>query len=193
MDAGAPTEAWAAYALSAPVMLVRDHESGAADAVPARVSFGSWITGDAKLVRRPTLRDLDYHLTTLFPPVRPRGYLELRYLDTVPASWWPALAAITAVLADDPVAAAVAADACAPVADRWAVAAREGLADPLLLRAARSCVFAAVEHAPEPLRAEVAAYAELVDAGRSPGDLIAARIEVSGALAVLEEEARVEQ
>ena len=35
----------------------------------------------------PEARDVDYHLSTLFPPVRPRGgYLELRYLDSQPAS-----------------------------------------------------------------------------------------------------------
>jgi glutamate--cysteine ligase len=190
---GDPGEAWASYALAAPVMLVYDHESGEADAVPARVSFASWITGDAKLVRRPTVRDLDYHLTTLFPPVRPRGYLELRYLDAVPSAWWPALAAITSVLADDPVAVDVAAEACAPVADRWVEAARDGLADPELLRAARTCVRIALERAPSGLRTEVAAYAELVDSGRSPGDLISDRIDARGPVAVLEEEARVDR
>ena len=32
----------------------------------------------------PTTDDLDYHLSTMFPPVRPRGYLEIRYLDAQP-------------------------------------------------------------------------------------------------------------
>ena len=41
--------------------------------------------------RRPTEADLDYHLTTLFPPVRPRGFLEIRYLDSVPDAVWPAV------------------------------------------------------------------------------------------------------
>ena len=63
------------------------------------------------------MADLDYHLTTLFPPVRPRGYVEIRCLDALPDRWWPAIAAITATLLDDPVAADVAAEPCAPVAD----------------------------------------------------------------------------
>ncbi len=46
----------------------------------------------------PTLADLDYHLTTLFPPVRPRGYVEIRCLDALPDRWWPAVAALTATL-----------------------------------------------------------------------------------------------
>mgnify|MGYP000225654865 CR=1 FL=1 len=37
----------------------------------------------------PTTDDLTYHLTTLFPPVRPRGWLELRMIDGLPPEWWP--------------------------------------------------------------------------------------------------------
>ena len=66
----------------------------------------------------PTLADLDYHLTTLFPPVRPRGYVEIRCIDALPDRWWPALAALTAVLIDDPIAADRAAELCEPVARR---------------------------------------------------------------------------
>ena len=70
------------------------------------------------------MADLDYHLTTLFPPVRPRGYVEIRCLDALPDRWWPALAALVATLVDDPVAADEAAELCAPVADAWQTAAR---------------------------------------------------------------------
>lgn len=35
----------------------------------------------------PTLDDLAYHVTTLFPPVRPRGFLEVSYLDAQPQRW----------------------------------------------------------------------------------------------------------
>ena len=35
--------------------------------------------------RWPMLEDLEYHCTTLFPPVRPRGWLEVRWLDCLPA------------------------------------------------------------------------------------------------------------
>ena len=50
------------------------------------VTFADWI--DGALPRPPTADDLDYHLSTLFPPVRPRGYLEVRYLDTQPGRDW---------------------------------------------------------------------------------------------------------
>ena len=85
------------------------------------------------------MADLDYHLTTLFPPVRPRGYLELRCLDALPDRWWPALAAITVTLVDDPVAADAAAELCAPVADSWETAARHGLDDETIRRAVTGC------------------------------------------------------
>jgi ergothioneine biosynthesis glutamate--cysteine ligase EgtA len=166
-----PAGEWARYALSAPVMLVRDPVSGEAVPVRARLPFADWVTGAAPLCgRRPTTADLDYHLTTLFPPVRPRGYLEIRYLDAAPEPWWPALAAVTTTLIDDPVAAGHAAEATEPVAAAWDRAARLGLADRALHTAARACLVAACDAAPATLRDEVTALAELVDRGRSPGD-----------------------
>jgi glutamate--cysteine ligase len=183
-----PTQAWADYALAAPVMLV--HDDGDAAPVPSRVSFASWIAGDAKLIRRPTVGDLDYHLTTLFPPVRPRGWIELRYLDAVPDRWWPALAALVVALADDRAAAAAADEACEPVAVAWERAARDGLNDPALHRAARACVAAAADRVPDELKDDVARFAGLVEHGCSPGDELRKRIEQSGPLTVLEEEAR---
>src|SRR5205085_4154032 len=119
--------------------------------------------------------DLDYHLTTLFPPVRPRGFIEIRYLDAVPTSWWPALAAITVALLDDPVAADRAAAATESVAGQWTIAARDGLSDPLIAAAARSCIEAAVNAVPPSMKADVERYAELVNAGRTPGDEILER------------------
>ncbi|MGY1815117.1 ergothioneine biosynthesis glutamate--cysteine ligase EgtA [Blastococcus sp. SYSU D00820] len=170
-----PAGEWAAYALTAPVMLVRDPVTGAARPVRGRVAFADWITGAVPLGgRRPTAADLDYHLTTLFPPVRLRGWLEIRYLDAAPEPWWPALAAVTATLLDDPAAAAAAEEASAPAAGLWDRAARVGLADPVLHTAARRCLAAAADAVPPSLRREVAALAELVDAGRDPGDALLA-------------------
>ena len=168
-----PADEWANYALAAPVMLVRAPNTGDAVPVRGRTSFADWITGAVPLGgRRPTTSDLDYHLTTLFPPVRLRGYLEIRYLDAAPEPWWPALAAVTATLLDEPAAAERAAEATAPVAGRWDRAARMGLADPALHAAARRCLAAALDHVPAGLRAEVAALAALVDRGASPGDAV---------------------
>ena len=50
----------------------------------AGLTFAAWIDGARPATAGPTTDDLDYHLSTLFPPVRPRGYLEVRYLDAQP-------------------------------------------------------------------------------------------------------------
>jgi glutamate--cysteine ligase len=180
----APAAEWAEYALAAPVMLVRDR-SGDISPVRGRASFSAWVSGHGPVRRRPTVADLDYHLTTLFPPVRLRGFLEIRYLDAAPEPWWPALAAVTTTLLDVPAAAQAAAEAAAPVAGAWNRAARAGLADPALYTAATACLAAAVRHAPAGLEREVAALAELVDRGSSPGDELlqaARRMGAAGAL-----------
>jgi len=185
-----PASAWASYAMSAPVMLVQAPHPAPAVPVLSPVSFEQWCSGMPLAGRAPSLADLDYHLTTLFPPVRPRGYLEIRCLDAVPDRWWPALAALTVTLVDDPVAADAAADTCAPVSGAWATAARSGLADRGIARAARACVEIAARRCPQELRADVERYAELVTGGRTPGDEIRELAAVRGPLALLEEEAR---
>jgi glutamate--cysteine ligase len=183
-----PTQAWASYALNAPVMLVRDGDR--ATAVTERVPFAAWLRGSSAIGRRPTLADLDYHLTTLFPPVRPRGYVEIRCLDALPDRWWPALAAFTVTLVDDDVAADRAAELCAPVRDAWQAAARDGLADRAVRSAVRGCVDVAVRRCPPALKADLESYAELIESGRTPGDDLRVRAEAAGPLAALEEEAR---
>jgi len=187
MPEGEPTGAWATYALNAPVMLV--DSGGQLRPVTSRVSFADWLGGKAPFGRRPTMYDLDYHLTTLFPPVRPRGYVEIRCVDALPDRWWPAMAAMVATLVDDPVAADEAADLCAPVADSWQSAARRGLEDPTIRAAVTACVELAARRAPDGLRDEVEDYAELIASGRTPSGELRARVEQVGPLAVLEEEA----
>ncbi|MFN2559976.1 MAG: ergothioneine biosynthesis glutamate--cysteine ligase EgtA [Jatrophihabitans sp.] len=183
-----PGAAWASYALNAPVMLVRDGDR--TTPVTRRVPFRAWLRGASPIDRRPTLADLDYHLTTLFPPIRPRGYIEIRCLDALPDRWWPALAALTVTLIDDAETADRAAELCEPVRDSWPVAARAGLADPTLRAAVQGCVDAAARRCPAPLKADVEAYAELILSGRTPGDEVRERVADAGPLAVLEEEAR---
>jgi ergothioneine biosynthesis glutamate--cysteine ligase EgtA len=182
-----PAEEWTRYALRAPVMFV---QAGEDDAIPVRatVAFGDWLSGAARLGGRPpTMADLRTHLTTLFPPVRLRGFLEIRYLDMSPPRWWPALVALTAVLMDDPVAADAAADAIEGTDRRWIEAARDGLADPILGRAARRCLGIAADRVAPELAPAVADLAELVHSGRCPGDLVAERIGEVGPSAVLAE------
>jgi glutamate--cysteine ligase len=129
---GDPATEWARYALNAQLLCVR-RDDGPWTA-PAGVTFAEWIEGG--LPTEPTYADLDYHLSTLFPPVRPRGYLEVRYLDTLPGPDWFAPAAIlTALLADEQTIDRVR-ELCEPVAGQWALAARLGMADPGLAKVA---------------------------------------------------------
>ena len=166
-----PAQAWASYALAAPVMLIAgDAARPDVTAATSRVSFADWLRGRDPFHRRPTLSDLDYHLTTLFPPIRPRGYIELRCLDAMPDRWWPALAGLTVALVDDDTAADRARQLCEPVRDMRVEAARDGLADPALHAAAAACLDLASRHCAPELKADVEAYAELVGAGRTPGD-----------------------
>jgi glutamate--cysteine ligase len=164
-----PATAWAEYALDARVMLRR--RDGLDWTVQPGPTFRDWLASDDG----PSAEDLAVHLTTLFPPVRPRGWFEVRYLDAQPEEWWPVPMAVLSALLDDPVAAATAAEACAGC-DDWPAAARDGLASSGLQAAALACFDAAVpalvrsgEH-PD-LVARVAAFRDrYVLLGRSPAD-----------------------
>ncbi|GJF10683.1 glutamate--cysteine ligase EgtA [Mycolicibacterium cyprinidarum] len=168
-----PANDWARYALRAPVMLVHNPEP---TPVTQWVPFADWADGRVLLgERRPTIADLDYHLTTLFPPVRPRGFLEVRYLDSVPDSIWPAVVFTLTALLDDPVAAGIAAEATAPVATAWDRAAQVGLRDRRLHSAALCCVQVAAERVPPPLEESMVLLLRSVEQGRSPADDFADR------------------
>ncbi|MEU6641595.1 glutamate-cysteine ligase family protein [Saccharomonospora sp. NPDC046836] len=132
-----PAAAWAARVLDTPLLVVRRAE-GSWDA-PRGLTFADWIEGrgPAPTLGPPTVADLDYHLTTMFTPVRPQGYLEVRYLDAQPpGTWLHPVALLTALLHRESTVDKVL-GLCEPVASRWADAARYGLADPELARAAR--------------------------------------------------------
>ena len=169
---GDPRDAWAAYALDAELMCVR--EPGSRDwTAPAGMTFRDWLRdGGSGPLRAPTAEDLEYHLSTLFPPVRPRGHMELRMIDAQPGDGWIVPAAVTTALtgderaADDALAAAEPVwDGCADDQDPWLRAARCGPADPGLSQASKQC-FAAADAAlarsgaPGPIRRAVAGFTE---------------------------------
>ncbi len=183
-----PAAAWAHFAMSAPVIVVRDADGSEAEPVRASVSFGQWAADRVRLFgRRPTAADLDMHLTTLFPPVRLRGFLELRYMDVTAPRWWPAIAAVAATLMDDSDAADLAMEATERAAGRWAEAARDGLHDDVLADSARRCLAITASRVPAELAPAVADLADLVESRQSPADLLARRIRHVGPLAALEE------
>jgi glutamate--cysteine ligase len=179
-------EAWARYALAADVMLLRRSDDDAR-ALPPGLSFAEWIERGHP-DGWPTVEDLEYHLTTLFPPVRPRGWLELRMIDALPDPWWQVAAALATVLVDDPDGAGCAALAVEPIRGRWHDAGRLGLDDPAFARAARTCTKAAravlARHGADD--ALIAAAAEFEDRfvarGRTPADDLLDRFERDGTL-----------
>ncbi|MBD1543860.1 ergothioneine biosynthesis glutamate--cysteine ligase EgtA [Arthrobacter sp. IA7] len=142
-----PRWGWANYALDALVLCIPSE--GLRWDPPKGLTMRDWLHG--KGPRPATLSDLDYHLTTLFPPVRPRGFLELRVIDAQAGHDWEPVTAIVAALMDDEQAADLVADACAPLAslpDPMRTAAREALTNSALAAAARLCAEAALNALP---------------------------------------------
>ena len=149
-DADLPA-AWAAYALDAQVMCVREDGSGDWSAPPG-LRLRDWLRGSggsdgSAALRAPTTEDLTYHLSTLFPPVRPRGHFELRMIDAQPDDGWVVPLAVASALLSD----AKAAEAAMAAAERlwhpdgangenpWLLAASVGPAHPRIARASREC------------------------------------------------------
>jgi glutamate--cysteine ligase len=169
-----PGDVWARYALAAGVMLVRLSPEDFRPP-PRPMSFAGWLETGSEW-GWPTLDDLDYHLTTLFPPVRPKGWLELRVVDALPEPWWRVPVAVAGALLGDDEAADAAGRAAAPVAGCWQEAARHGLGHPELALAARTCFAAALPalgrlEADATTLATVEDYADrYVDRGRCPAD-----------------------
>ncbi|MDS1271636.1 ergothioneine biosynthesis glutamate--cysteine ligase EgtA [Lipingzhangella sp. LS1_29] len=172
-----PRAAWARYALDARLLAIR--ETHRPWQVNPGLRFRDWLSSDRH--RHPTQEDLSFHLSTLFPPVRPRGWFELRVIDAPPRAWWPVPLAVVSALVDDPIAADTARAATERLARTgrsdhlWLRACRDALHDPHIAACARAC-FEATRAALH--RAGAATLASLVDAyterfvdpGRCPAD-----------------------
>ncbi|WP_371640231.1 ergothioneine biosynthesis glutamate--cysteine ligase EgtA [Streptomyces virginiae] len=184
-----PRGAWTRQALDTEVMCVRSYEGDGSWEAPPGTTFRDWLrTGGRSGLRAPTAEDLDYHLTTLFPPVRPRGHLELRMIDAQSGDdGWLVPVAVVHALFDDPEATETAYRVTKALADSygtgpaprnrlWRSAARHGLADPELRASAKACFRAAAEALPRlgastHLRDTVGAFTErYVLRGRCPAD-----------------------
>lgn len=131
-----PAAWWARKAVDAPVMCVRN--MGDRWTPPAAMTFAEWI--DGAIPHRPTTADLDYHLSTLFPPVRPRGYLEVRYLDAQEGDGWIVPSVVLAALMSDESGVDAVLAATEPAAGRWLRAARYGMADARIAAAGKAVV-----------------------------------------------------
>jgi glutamate--cysteine ligase len=164
-----PRSAYARFALDAEVLVVR-RPAGPWSAPPG-LTFRDWIRHGG-----PTLDDLRYHLTTLFPPVRAQGHLELRVLDAQPGDLWRVPAALVATLLDDPAAratATAAAEEATTGPDPVLTAARAGMTDPRLRAAALTFARTAAASPGDPrLAAEIEDFADRLTArGLCPADL----------------------
>ena len=126
-----PAAAWARRVVASPVLCVRRGDDWL---VPERMTFAEWMDGAHPVP--PTVDDLDYHVSTLFPPVRAHGHLEIRYVDGQAGRRWALPPAVLAALLSDPDITDLAREACEPAQGRWVSAARHGLADRVLARAA---------------------------------------------------------
>jgi ergothioneine biosynthesis glutamate--cysteine ligase EgtA len=169
---------WADYALDAELMCVRRDGADSWRAPPG-LTFRDWLS-NGHIERCPTLDDLDYHLSTLFPPVRPRGHLELRMIDAQPGDGWVVPTAVAWAMLSDPQASDASLAAAEPLwagrGDPWLRAARYGPADGRIARAVRACFDAAEaalrrSRAPASLLRAVADFAErYVHRDRCPAD-----------------------
>jgi glutamate--cysteine ligase len=95
----------------------------------------------------------------LFPPVRAKGYLEVRYIDTQPAEGWSVPIHAVAALTATPSVVEEARRIAAGTADAWLEAARHGLSDPDLRLAATELLALAAAHAAGPDAAQLLADA----------------------------------
>lgn len=167
---------WLRYALDAQVMLIRSRRERYEPIVDP-LPFRRWMEQGHEL-GYPTLGDFEYHLTTLFPPIRPSGRLELRMIDTLGDPWWRAAVALVTAMLDDGEAAEVASRSVEKGGSRaaWDNAALHALDDPVLAQSALKCFDAALDALPrlgadkETLDASAEFIDRYVARGRCPAD-----------------------
>ncbi len=166
-----PIGDYARWVLDVPLLCVRGSEEVGDWAAPPGATFADWLCGalDDEIGRRPDVADLDYHLTTVFPPVRASGHLEVRYIDAQPGDGWTVPIHAVDALLSAPAVIAEATRIGAPVADEWLEAARCGLAEPEIRSAAVELLTLAAEHARTPAAAdELGAAVRRCIVGRMP-------------------------
>ena len=128
---------WHHYVLGALAMLRRSDDGSSLVLAEPDQPFGAWLRGP----NPPSLEELDRHLTTLFPPMRPRGFLELRMMDAVPNDGRAAAIACVWVLLSNPSTASATLDRVAELhrdGDPWDTVIEEGLDNIALRRSAEA-------------------------------------------------------
>jgi hypothetical protein len=108
-------------------------------------------------------------------------------MDSVPDPWWPPVVAAVAAWMDDPEIHEPVATALSRGSSTVGTAARYGVGDPELRSLTDTLLTLAVPRVPDDVRPGVAALAELVRGGRTPGSVLAADLRRLGPVVVLEE------
>lgn len=163
-----PAADYARWVLDVPLLCVR--RGGELFEPQTEATFAQWLSGDVddQMGRRPTVADLEYHLTTAFPLVRASGYLEVRYLDGQPDGMWDVpIHAVDALLSTDTVAAEARTMVLHTV-NRWEDAARDGLADADLRSAATDLLYLAADASDGVAKDRLAAAARRCRTGTPP-------------------------
>lgn len=145
-----PLDSYVDAVLSASVMMFWQLDGTASIGEPG-FSFGQWISDGREGIGWPTEEDLDYHLTTLFFEVRPRGFLELRSLEALPEKWRFVPMVLLAGLLYDDRARAIGLETLETLSRElplmWHNSAHQGLADPRLAELAKTVWPVALEGA----------------------------------------------
>jgi glutamate--cysteine ligase len=180
-------ERWVDYALDVPMYFVKRGEnyidvSGS--------SFRDFFDGRNKAIpgERPTLSDWANHLSTIFPEVRLKRYLEMRGADGVPWTRLPALSAFwVGLLYDD-----ASLDAAWDIAKRWNAQERQAWRDDVsrlgfkariknhyLFEIAKECLMLAhgglrrrgrIDHFGRDESRHLEPLDQILDSGRSPAE-----------------------
>lgn len=164
---GEEPDDWHRYVLDAQVML-RGSTPSTVEPARGASTFEDWLRGDDP----PTIEELDIHVTTLFPPLRPRGFLELRMIDAVPADGRAAAIATVWSLLTDADAADIATRACREVT--WEVATEAGLRDEATRAAATEVlgiVATKLGHEEPELGRAAAAWCDRIETGEVAGTI----------------------
>ncbi|HZS64214.1 MAG TPA: glutamate--cysteine ligase [Xanthobacteraceae bacterium] len=123
-EPGMGFDRWVEYALDVPMYFVK---RGDRYIDVAGQSFRDLLAGKLAALpgERATISDWANHLSTIFPEVRLKRYLEMRGADSGPARWLPALPAYWAGLLYD----AAALDAAWELVKNWTAEERQKLRD----------------------------------------------------------------
>jgi len=176
LPCGSEVPAYLDFALKAPDMM-RQSADG------AYLPFADWLDAG-----RATADEWHRHLSTLFPEVRPRGYLEVRGADAIDPAWYAAPLALLGGIAYDARAAAAAADLLGiPDPARLRAAGEDGMRDPAIAATAAELAAIALDGC-EALGESFIAGTDLDDArafferytfaGRAPADDAASNVAV---------------